>query len=188
TCREPRLVRGRGDGEANPHPRGAVTGHCTKDEEGTGLPSYEPDIGALPGREALLYPAGGGMFERWWDRTARDGIGIGDYLYRMGEIRVLVLEVEDDIPPLRHRDDERTATESVEVHAAIQVRQASHKLELGGLASRVGAQPSRIYSGGVRRLSISPRRSEEQRARHEQAPHAWPRHVDEQSHIKSPAL
>src|SRR5438094_7250234 len=119
TCREPRLVRGRGDGEADPHPRSPVTRHRAKDEEGTDLPSYEPDIRALPSGEALLDPAGGGMFERRWHRTTRDGIGIGVYLYPMGEGRALAREVARDVPSLLHRDDERPSTESGDGNAPV---------------------------------------------------------------------
>src|SRR6266699_3956425 len=63
---ERRLVCSRGEGEADPHPRRPVTRHRTKDEEGTGLPGNEPDIGPLPGRESLLETAGRSVLERWW--------------------------------------------------------------------------------------------------------------------------
>src|SRR6266700_2082747 len=125
------------------------------------------------------------MFERWLHRTARDGITIGDDLNRMGEVLVLVLEVEHDVPSLRHREDECAATEPVEVHAAVLVRQPTHELQLSGLAGGIGAEPSRIYPC-ARRLSLSPRGSEEQRARHEQRPPVWQRQVDWPSHIESP--
>src|SRR6266699_2917509 len=69
---ERRLVCSRGEGEADPHPRRPVTRHRTKDEEGTGLPGNEPDIGALPGRESLLETAGRSVLERWWHGTDGD--------------------------------------------------------------------------------------------------------------------
>src|SRR6266700_4786030 len=70
---------------------------------------------------------------------------ISDYLHRVGKVRVVVLEMEYDGPPLRDGDDERTSAESVEVHAAVQLRQTSHEFELDRLARRVGTEPGRIY-------------------------------------------
>src|SRR6266702_4428017 len=136
---EHRLVCGRGDGEANPHPRSPVTRHRTKDEEGTGFSGHEPDIGALPGREALLETAGRSVLERWWHGTDGDRSRIPNDFHRVGQVRILVLEMEDHVPSLRHRQHQAAAAESVEVHAAIGVGEARDQLELDGLTRRIRA-------------------------------------------------
>src|SRR5256886_13197582 len=52
-----------GDDELNPHARGAMTRHGEEYEELTGLPRYEADVAALPGREPLVQTTGRRVLE-----------------------------------------------------------------------------------------------------------------------------
>src|SRR5712691_6243440 len=83
-----------GNREPDPHPSGTMTGHSAEDEEGSGLPRHEPDIGALAGREALFHAPGRSVFERRWHGTDGDHFRIGDHFHRVGQGRVLVLEMK----------------------------------------------------------------------------------------------
>src|SRR5256885_3767987 len=133
------FIGGLGDREPDPHPSGAVPGHGTEQEEGTRLPGRETDIGTLSSRESLFQAAGRSVLERRRHWTRRECLRFRNHLHRVGQVRVLVLIVEDHGPPLRYRQPQATAPEPVEVHAAIGVGEARDELELYRLARRIRA-------------------------------------------------
>src|SRR5207244_7109129 len=108
---ERRLLSRSRDGEADPHPGGAVPGHGAEDQEGATLPRHETDIGTLPGWEALFESTGRSVFERGCDGADRNSRRFGDDFDRVRQVRVLVLEVEQDVPSLRNRQDEAALAE-----------------------------------------------------------------------------
>src|SRR5205823_14582873 len=85
--------------------------HGAEEEEGTGLPGHETDIAALPGREPLVKTTGRRVLERRSHRTDGHRCGIGDDLHGVRQVRVLVLEMEHHVPPLRHRQHQGAPAE-----------------------------------------------------------------------------
>src|SRR6266567_2021667 len=133
-----------GDREPDPHPSGAMTRHGAEEEEGTGLPGHETDVGTLSGREPLFKAATRSVLERRKHWTRRERRRLRNHLHRVGQVRVLVLEMEDHGPALRYRQHQATAPVPVEVHAAIGVGEACDELEVDGLARRIRAEPGRV--------------------------------------------
>src|SRR6266513_742220 len=77
----------------------------------------------------------------------------------MWQVRVLVLEMERNGPPLRHGEHYATAPEPVEVHSTVVVRKTRHALEVDGLTRGIRTQPRWIYlaaCGGLGRRSAHP--------------------------------
>src|SRR2546428_13901520 len=100
---------GVGHSQPDPHTSRAMTWHCAEDEERAALPRDEPDIAALPPREALFKPRAGCVFERRWHGTDGERLPVRDDLDRVWQGPGLVLGMGGKRPPPPHPRQEVAA-------------------------------------------------------------------------------